>query len=401
MTICDSTRSGILSAVIAFLGCSGVQASSETPGAHGGSPKDLAISFKLDPRLSGPTYGGERWVSPPAYIGATGQDTVEARAEAVGDHGVPVRVTLKWLASDAEMVKVSPAEGSQVKIAVTRAGESRVTVVSEGISKELVVKAKSVGPGLQIEIIQPAPKPAGASAVTPVQASAARESPFKSKKDERSYALGMTFGKGARKLSASLDEAMVAEGFRHGLAGSKTILTDEEAQGTLAGLQLEMNSQNASQNKADGESFLANNGKKEGVISLPSGLQYKVLRAGDGKKPGDADVVECHYRGTRIDGSEFDSSYRRSRPMTFAVAGLIPGWREAIKLMPAGSKWQLFVPAKLAYGERGIGMGGKSKRKSGLKIAPNSTLLFEVELLSVKAASDLVHQAAAPKPQGR
>jgi FKBP-type peptidyl-prolyl cis-trans isomerase len=130
----------------------------------------------------------------------------------------------------------------------------------------------------------------------------------------------------------------------------------------------------AEENKKTGEAFLAENKKKDGVVALPSGLQYKILKAGKGKKPTDGDKVECHYRGTLIDGTEFDSSYRRGEPATFPVNGVIAGWTEALKLMPVGSKWQLFVPSQLAYKEHG----------AGADIGPNATLIFEVELLGIK-----------------
>lgn len=137
--------------------------------------------------------------------------------------------------------------------------------------------------------------------------------------------------------------------------------------------------------KAQGASFLAENSRKEGVVTLPSGLQYKVLRAGHGKVPTDADRVVCHYRGTLVDGTEFDSSYRRGRPATFDLKRLIPGWREALKLMPVGSKWQIFIPPQLAYGER----GARGRRRSPGKIGPHATLLFEMELLSVRPGPGL------------
>ncbi|PYY03418.1 MAG: hypothetical protein DMG64_08020 [Acidobacteria bacterium] len=121
--------------------------------------------------------------------------------------------------------------------------------------------------------------------------------------------------------------------------------------------------------------FLAANKSKEGVVTLPSGLQYKVLKEGTGPKPSATDSVACNYRGTLINGTEFDSSYKRGQPATFAVNGVIKGWTEALQLMPVGSKWQLFIPADLAYGERG----------AGADIGPNSTLIFEVELLSIQA----------------
>jgi len=131
----------------------------------------------------------------------------------------------------------------------------------------------------------------------------------------------------------------------------------------------------AEKNKKEGEAFLVENKRKEGVVTLPSGLQYKILKAGTGKKPTEGDTVECIHRGTLIDGTEFDSSYRSKKPMTFKVSGgIIQGWSEALKLMPVGSKWQLFIPPQLAYGDRG----------AGDIIGPNATLIFEVELLAVK-----------------
>ncbi len=127
-------------------------------------------------------------------------------------------------------------------------------------------------------------------------------------------------------------------------------------------------------NKTEGEAFLAANKSKDGVVTLPSGLQYKILTAGTGPKPTASDSVVCNYRGTLINGTEFDSSYKRGQPATFGVGQVIKGWTEALQLMPVGSKWQLFIPSSLAYGERG----------AGAEIGPNATLIFEVELLSIQ-----------------
>jgi FKBP-type peptidyl-prolyl cis-trans isomerase len=167
------------------------------------------------------------------------------------------------------------------------------------------------------------------------------------------------------------------------MAGSKTRLTQEEAQAVLTEVQTEVRKQQtekmqeaATKNKTEGEAFLAANKSKEGVVTLPSGLQYKILTAGTGPKPAATDSVVCNYRGTLINGTEFDSSYKRGQPATFGVSQVIKGWTEALQLMPVGSKWQLFIPSSLAYGERGPG-----------EIGPNATLIFEVELLSIQDKS--------------
>jgi FKBP-type peptidyl-prolyl cis-trans isomerase FklB len=128
-------------------------------------------------------------------------------------------------------------------------------------------------------------------------------------------------------------------------------------------------------NKTEGEAFLAANKTKQGIVTLPSGLQYTILKEGTGPKPTASDSVVCNYRGTLINGTEFDSSYKGGQPLTFPVGGVIKGWTEALQLMPVGSKWQLFIPSQLAYGERG----------AGADIGPNATLIFEVELLSIQA----------------
>ena len=192
--------------------------------------------------------------------------------------------------------------------------------------------------------------------------------------------LGSGLGQNLKRQSVEFDPALVAEGLKASLSGGKTLLTTEEAQAVLKEVQTEMQKEQtekmkqvADKNKADGEAFLAANKDKEGVVTLPSGLQYKILTEGTGAKPTAGDTVVCNYRGTLIDGKEFDSSYKRNQAATFPVGGVIKGWTEALQLMPVGSKWQLFIPSDLAYGERG----------PGNDIGPNSTLIFEVELLSI------------------
>jgi len=200
-------------------------------------------------------------------------------------------------------------------------------------------------------------------------------------KAKASYALGVSLGMNLKRQEVDVDPAIIAEGLKDGLAGRKPLLTEDEAKAAMTKLQQDvrakmeakMNALSAA-NKQAGDAFLAANKSKEGVVTLPSGLQYKILKAGSGPKPAATDTVECNYRGTLIDGKEFDSSYKRGEAASFPVSGVIKGWTEALQLMPVGSKWQLFVPSNLAYGERG----------AGADIAPNSTLVFEVELLSIK-----------------
>jgi FKBP-type peptidyl-prolyl cis-trans isomerase FklB len=209
--------------------------------------------------------------------------------------------------------------------------------------------------------------------------------PLKTRKEKFSYALGMNIGtgysQGLKKQSVEVDWNLLAQGVKDAAAGSKTRLTQEEAQAVLNEVQTEIKKQQqektqqaAAANKTEGEAFLAANKSKDGVVTLPSGLQYKILTAGTGPKPTASDSVKCNYRGTLINGTEFDSSYKRGQPATFAVGQVIKAWTEALQLMPAGSKWQLFVPSSLAYGERG----------AGAEIGPNATLIFEVELLSIE-----------------
>jgi FKBP-type peptidyl-prolyl cis-trans isomerase len=211
---------------------------------------------------------------------------------------------------------------------------------------------------------------------------------LKTQKEKFSYALGMNTGKrmaeGLKKQAVPYDPALLTRGLKDGLAGGKTLLTDAEAQTILTDMQKEMRDKQQAKsqaegaaNKKQGDDFLAANKAKEGVVTLPSGLQYKILKAGTGSKPAAGDSVVCNYRGTLINGTEFDSSYKRGQPATFPVGGVIKGWTEALQLMPVGSKWQLFVPSDLAYGERG----------AGADIGPDTTLIFEVELLSIEDKS--------------
>ena len=204
---------------------------------------------------------------------------------------------------------------------------------------------------------------------------------LKSDKEKISYSIGMDIGGNLKRGSVEVDPDLLAKGLKDSYGGGKTILTEDEARKTITELQKALMAKQAEtmqklseKNKADGEKFLAENGKKEGVKTLPSGLQYKEITPGTGKSPKATDTVTTHYKGTLIDGTEFDSSYKRGQPATFQVSGVIPGWTEALQLMKEGAKWRLFVPSVLAYGERG----------AGREIGPNATLIFDVELISVK-----------------
>ena len=204
---------------------------------------------------------------------------------------------------------------------------------------------------------------------------------LKTQKEKASYALGMNFGTGLRKQSLDIDPAILARGLRDSFSNGKTLLTEDEARAVLTQLQgdvrkkqQEVAQQLGDANKKQGMAFLEANKAKDGVVTLPSGLQYKILQEGTGPKPAPTDTVVCNYRGTLLDSTEFDSSYKRGQPATFPVTKVIKGWTEALQLMPVGSKWQLFVPAELAYGEQG----------AGGQIGPNATLIFEVELLSIQ-----------------
>jgi FKBP-type peptidyl-prolyl cis-trans isomerase len=220
---------------------------------------------------------------------------------------------------------------------------------------------------------------------------------LETEKDKQSYAIGLNVGKSLHRDDIDVDPKIVLQGMQDAMADGKLLLTDDQIKTVMTDLQNQVRQKQeekraaqAENNKKDGAAFLAANATKEGVVTLPSGLQYKILTAGTGPKPLATDSVVCNYRGTLLDNTEFDSSYKHGQPMTFPVGGVIKGWTEALQLMPVGSKWQLFVPADLAYGERPQGPGG-----------PNATLIFEVELLSIqpKTPAPASPGPAANQPQ--
>jgi len=200
-------------------------------------------------------------------------------------------------------------------------------------------------------------------------------------KDSVGYAIGMDIGKNLKQQEIDIDIDVLSQGIKDAVNNQQTLITEEQSREIMMEFQRELmakhsdrQAKKAEKNKIEGENFLNENKKKEGVITTQSGLQYKILQAGKGVKPQSNQTVTVHYRGRLLDGSEFDNSYKRNSPATFPVDGVIRGWSEALQLMPVGSKWELYIPSELAYGENGMGQ----------VIPPNATLIFEVELISVE-----------------
>jgi FKBP-type peptidyl-prolyl cis-trans isomerase FklB len=230
--------------------------------------------------------------------------------------------------------------------------------------------------------------PTGTAATKP-RATTATRTPapltLTTQKDKASYAIGLNIGRDLgeklRKDSVDVNAPILLRGIKDALAGGKMLLTDDQAKAAMDAFMADLREKQEKNmaiagdvNKAKGDAFLAANKAKDGVVTLPSGLQYKVISPGTGPKPTPSDSVVCNYRGTLIDGTEFDASSKHGGPATFPVGQVIKGWTEALQLMPVGSKWQLYIPSDLAYGSRG----------AGGDIGPNSTLIFDIELLSIK-----------------
>jgi len=207
------------------------------------------------------------------------------------------------------------------------------------------------------------------------------EQQLSDKKDKVSYSIGLDIGRSIQRQNVEINPDIFFAGIKDGLTNKTARMTDDEVRQTLLALQTEilekqkqLLSEVAAKNLSAGQKFLDENKKRKDVVSLPNGLQYRVIKQGDGTAPKTSDMVTTHYRGKLIDGTEFDSSYSRGEPVKFAVDNVIPGWTEALQLMKPGAKWELFIPPQLAYGENGVGQ----------VIGPNSTLIFEVELLKVE-----------------
>jgi FKBP-type peptidyl-prolyl cis-trans isomerase FklB len=197
---------------------------------------------------------------------------------------------------------------------------------------------------------------------------------LKNQKERLSYIIGMDIGRNLKARPADIDPDIVARGIKDAFSGKKPLVTEEEIQETMAAFQKELIAKQRAfeeKNKREAEAFLAEDKKKEGIVTLPSGLEYKVIKPGAGRRPKQADTVLVHYRATLVDGTEFSNSYRGGQPEALVVKEAIPGLSEALTLMQEGAKWLLFIPPKLAYGEGGQG-------------GPNATLIFEIELISVQ-----------------
>jgi len=208
-----------------------------------------------------------------------------------------------------------------------------------------------------------------------------QENQLKDKKEKISYSIGVDIGRSIQKQKIGIDPNAFFTGFKDGQANKTTMMSEDQVHQTLLALQTEMLERQkaetkklADKNLAEGQKFLAENKKRKGVVTLPSGLEYRIIKQGTGESPKLTDVVTVNYRGKLINGTEFDSSYTRGEPVKLTVNGVIPGWTEALQLMKPGAQWELFIPPKLAYGEMGANQ----------IIGPNTTLIFDVDLLSVE-----------------
>jgi FKBP-type peptidyl-prolyl cis-trans isomerase len=257
-------------------------------------------------------------------------------------------------------------------------------LLGQALAQQTPAATTQTAPASQTAPSSGAPAKTPATKRSSTSAKSATALTLKTQKEKFSYSLGMKMGENLHKQSVPVDPAIMARGLRDALSGGKTLLTDDQAQAAIMEVQNDMRQKQQAKmqlegaaNKKEGEAFLAGNKGKEGIVTLPSGLEYKILKQGTGPKPTANDTVVCNYKGTLINGTEFDSSYKRGQPATFPVSGVIKGWTEALQLMPVGSKWQLFIPSDLAYGDRG----------AGPDIGPDSTLIFEVELMSIEDKS--------------
>jgi FKBP-type peptidyl-prolyl cis-trans isomerase len=281
--------------------------------------------------------------------------------------------------------------GTNAKIcAMPNSSFKRATLLEAGamLLATVVSAQTSATPPASVTQQSSAPKSTTGATTKPHTATTARAAAplvLTTQKDKASYAIGANIGKDLgeklRKDSVDVNTAILLRGIKDSLAGGKMLLTDDEVKAVMDAFLTDLRNRQDEKmamagdvNKAKGDAFLAANKAKDGVVTLPSGLQYKIITPGTGPKPTLSDTVVCNYRGTLIDGTEFDASSKHGGPASFPVGQVIKGWTEALQLMPVGSKWQLYIPSELAYGSRG----------AGADIGPNATLIFDIELLSIK-----------------
>ena len=270
-----------------------------------------------------------------------------------------------------------------------------ILLAAGAVSTEQTLAQQTPAAGSQQSSTTSQTKPATAkpAQTAPAKKPAAAAPTLTTDRDKESYALGMNIAKGLKAQPIDVDTNLMLRGIKDTLSGAKSLLSDQEAAAELAKLQSDVRQKQeaerkelAEKNLREGQAFLAANKTKEGVVTLPSGLQYKILTEGTGPKPTANDTVVCQYRGTLVDGTEFDSSAKHGGPATFPVGRIIKGWTEALQLMPVGSKWQLVIPPDLAYADRG----------AGNVIGPNAVLIFEIELLSIKSTAQQPGPSSAP-----
>ena len=246
------------------------------------------------------------------------------------------------------------------------------------VNKKIILSSLCVSAGLGVLAQAKAPATA---AKKPASATTASAPVLKTSQDSLSYAIGLSVANFYKQMNiTNINSSLVTRAINDVNKKGKTLMDDQQANTVMSNYIQKTKAEKASGNKKIGLDFLAANKKKTGVVTLPSGLQYTIVKEGTGPKPALTDMVRVHYHGTLIDGKVFDSSVERGQPIELAVNGVIPGWTEALQLMPVGSKWKLFIPSNLAYGDQ----------QAGPMIAPGSTLVFDVELL------DIVKKPGAP-----
>lgn len=342
--------------------------------------------------------------APPTPSSSAAQDTsASAPAKPADKAASDAKPAAKTPAKKSTTTKTSQASDAAK---ASSSGSAPTASAKQATTTATGQSATKTGSAATTKTGQAATKTTKAGAGKTATAKTAAPLALTTDKDKQSYAIGINVGKGLgqnlKQNGLEIDPAVLTRAIKDVLAGDKQSMTDQEAQETLKTLQAEMRTKQDAMrkeqeakmkelgeaNKKEGDEFLAANKTKEGVTTLPDGLQYKILQEGTGPKPSASDAVTVNYRGTLLNGTEFDSSYKRNQPATFNVTGIIKGWTEALELMPVGSKWQLFIPSDLAYGPSG----------RPPVIGPSSTLVFEVELISIQPNPAAPTPAPAPAP---